>query len=264
MAAQRLEILTPDEIEELYGVPNFTDKERSVYFCLDDDEKKHMKLCGSIESRVHFILQLGYFKCRSLFFNITFAQMRDDVSYIMQQYFPHMKTPQVMLKDLTQMKNQTKILRLLGFKWFDKKVYEILEHQAEASLKICANARYVMDDLLNILDKNHIVIPGYTTLQNIISHAYLKETARLSNIIATNIPPSVDELFQELLKTRSDVTIEHMYGVTLLKKDAKGFNYKEMMSEIEKKNTNQFCMILPKVVSKNLRYLNKTYIITPV
>ena len=55
-------ILSPTEIEELYGIPNFSAEQRTVYFTLDDVEQQEIESRPSLESRLHFILQLGYFK----------------------------------------------------------------------------------------------------------------------------------------------------------------------------------------------------------
>ena len=59
--AHRLAILTSEEIDDLYGLPNFTDEDRSSYCDLGAVEQ------AAVDERhgkigVHLVLQLGYFK----------------------------------------------------------------------------------------------------------------------------------------------------------------------------------------------------------
>ena len=65
---RRLKILGQEEIEALYGRPRFSEEEREQYFALTPAEQKALDELGSIPSQITFILQLGYFKARRLFF----------------------------------------------------------------------------------------------------------------------------------------------------------------------------------------------------
>ncbi|WP_141550121.1 DUF4158 domain-containing protein, partial [Bacillus pseudomycoides] len=64
----RLKILSDDEIHRLYSRPIFTYQERVQYFTLSHVEKEVLHTLRSIKSKVYFILQLGYFKSKQLFF----------------------------------------------------------------------------------------------------------------------------------------------------------------------------------------------------
>ena len=84
---RRITILSKAEISDLYSCPNFDDAMRTFFFALEEAELKEVDSRKSIESRVHFILQLGYFKCKSMFFNVSFSQVRPDVQHILKRYF---------------------------------------------------------------------------------------------------------------------------------------------------------------------------------
>jgi hypothetical protein len=45
----------------------------------------------SIESRVYFILQLGYFKACRMFFTFQPNEVDEDVRYVGERYFPDFK-----------------------------------------------------------------------------------------------------------------------------------------------------------------------------
>ncbi len=85
---KKLSFLSKLEQEEFYGLPIFSEEEREVYFALDDDEKQQMESLRSLESRVYFILQLGYFKAKFMVFDGSFSECQEDILYIMNRFFP--------------------------------------------------------------------------------------------------------------------------------------------------------------------------------
>jgi hypothetical protein len=85
---KRLRILGDDEIEALYGRPRFTDEERVQAFALAQEERALLQELRSLRSQTYFILQLGYFKAKRLFFMFDLQETAEDVQYIRGQYFP--------------------------------------------------------------------------------------------------------------------------------------------------------------------------------
>lgn len=82
MTKQRLKILSKSEINELYDIPHFNANEREKYFSLDKKEYTAMSKCGSLASKVHFALQLGYFKAASQFFNCAFDMVTNNAKIL--------------------------------------------------------------------------------------------------------------------------------------------------------------------------------------
>src|SRR5690606_20502403 len=85
----RLHILTNDEIQNIFYLPNFTDEERFSYFSLTQAEFEILDQSRSLPSKLNFILQLGYFKERRQFFNFEFSDVSDDAEFICRKFFPH-------------------------------------------------------------------------------------------------------------------------------------------------------------------------------
>jgi hypothetical protein len=85
---KRLIILSRDEIDSLYGRPHFTQEERVEYFTLSDSERAACEQLHSYKSRLFFILQLGYFKARCMFFLFDLHDVQEDAAYIRERYFP--------------------------------------------------------------------------------------------------------------------------------------------------------------------------------
>ena len=76
---RRLRILDDDEIEAIYSRPCFTPEERMEYFSLSPKELASLEQLHSIKSRIYYILQLGYFKARHMFFVFNLQEVSEFV-----------------------------------------------------------------------------------------------------------------------------------------------------------------------------------------
>lgn len=112
-AQERLRILSDEEIEMLFGKPNFTQEERTELFSLSPVENNILEQFHSVKSRICFILNLGYFKARQLFFTFDFQQTQDDAYYIQKQYFPDFQLADLNITKVTRLKQHRLILELL-------------------------------------------------------------------------------------------------------------------------------------------------------
>jgi hypothetical protein len=115
---KRLQILSDDEIEALYGRPRFTPEERLEYFTLSPTEQAALEPFHSIKSRLYGILQLGYFKARQMFFVFSPHEVAEDARYIQERYFPHVPCPDVDVAPtkVTRLKQQRVILALYNYR----------------------------------------------------------------------------------------------------------------------------------------------------
>jgi len=85
----RLKILDDQEIEELYGRPRFNHDERVHFFSLIPEEHTVVDDYHTLASRVLFILQVGFFKAKALFYAFEFDDVKEDMRHILQQHYPH-------------------------------------------------------------------------------------------------------------------------------------------------------------------------------
>ena len=65
---KRLQLLSSTEVEELYARSKFNAHERRLYFTLSKPKRAALAHQTDTKTRVFFILQLGYFKAKQLFF----------------------------------------------------------------------------------------------------------------------------------------------------------------------------------------------------
>ncbi len=70
---KNLTVLSEAESVALYGLPDFDDFQRAEYFALTDEERTLTQRRNGVPEKILCMLQLGYFKAKQAFFNVSFA-----------------------------------------------------------------------------------------------------------------------------------------------------------------------------------------------
>jgi hypothetical protein len=223
----RLNILGDDEIEALFGLPHFTHDERVQYFTVAPPETAALEQLHSVASRIYFILQLGYFKARRMFFVFNFPEVEEDVTYIQQQYFPNFVLTALSITKTTRLKHQHLILQLCNYRSCNARKRHQLKTKAHQAAVVCARPIYVFRELVNYMEEQRIVVPGYSFLQDAVREALAYEEHRLMIIVRNHLQDSAREALELLLQDSSG-----MYELTQLKHEPKDFDAGEIRREI--------------------------------
>jgi hypothetical protein len=227
---KRLRILGDEEIETIYARPRFTREERAQYFDLSQTEKALLSEFRSIRSQIYFILQLGYFKAKHVFFTFDFHEVLEDAKYIMQQYFPRAKTDVLRsINKRTWLRQRRLILRLCNYRDCDAEQRQKLRTKARQAAMICSKSVYVFRELMQYLIEQRVVVPGYSSMQKIVGRALTYEQNRLISIARNHLKPSDIQNLNELLSDS-----QGLYEITLLKREPKDFSLKEIRREISR------------------------------
>ncbi len=228
----RLTILTPKELQTVYALPQFTDEERDTYFSLDPREKQALDEFRTFTTKTYFILQLGYFKAKKLFFVFDVQTVADDVTYILHRYFPavaELSDPRI--SKPTRLAQQTEILRLLDYQICSQEWKQKLQEKASQLVTIYTKPVYIFKELVNFLEYHRVVLPGYSFLQEkVIGRAITDERNRLEKAVLTGIPEEQRTQLDNLLSAE-----ESLYQLTLLKHEPKDFSYQEVQKEVKKR-----------------------------
>ena len=131
----RLHILTTEEIQNIFRLPNFNDEERLLHFSLTQTESEILDQTRSFVSKLNFILQLGYFKSRHLFFNFEFSEVSADVEVIREKYFPDEKFEVDNLMKIavnTLFKHRRTIAKLYDYQFCGRRERSLIEKIARA------------------------------------------------------------------------------------------------------------------------------------
>jgi TnpA family transposase len=226
---KRIYLLPEAEIADLYARPIFNQNEQRLYFELTQAELDIMGQFGTIRTKVHFILQLAYFKAKNQFFTFTFDGIRGDVNYVLAKFFK--KTDVTFQGKITRQRiNQQKqiILNLFDYKdWSAEQAIRVRAHIGEL-LRYYPKIHDTFRQLLAYLDNQRIVIPTYRSLQDMFTQALADEGDRLDQLILS-MPQGQQEQLSGLIDQDDGMT-----KLNILRADQKNFTYTAVSAEVEK------------------------------
>jgi len=197
---KRLKILGQDEIDSIYSRPNFTQEERVEYFAKSQLEQELLETFGSVKSQIYFILQLGYFKAKHLFFTFTLNEVEDDYRSVLEQHFngqPIEVTKAIDKK--TRLKQQRLILKLYSYRSCGAAERQQLELKASLAAMVCSKPVYILREIINYLTVQQVVMPGYSFMQDAVGRALSHEQNRLINLVQSHLQASEVEALKNLL-----------------------------------------------------------------
>jgi len=156
---KQLVILSDDEIGKLYGLPKFDENARLKYFDLDQSEKPVINTIHRVFAKVYFILQLGYFKAKQLFYVFDLESVEVDARYVCRHYFPqHILEFKGRVSKPTRLDQQKMILELKGYKVANREIRATLLAKAEGFTKLHSKPIFIFRELLNYLELNRVVL----------------------------------------------------------------------------------------------------------
>ncbi|MFA0080316.1 DUF4158 domain-containing protein, partial [Vibrio artabrorum] len=84
--SERLAVLNNAEQEALYGLPDFDDAQRLEFLVLNESELALINDRKGLHAQLCCILQIAYFKAKSLFFPFNWNDVQDDCNFILSRY----------------------------------------------------------------------------------------------------------------------------------------------------------------------------------
>ena len=251
---KRLKILTTDEIDSIYSRPCFSCEEQIEYFTLSQSEQELLEVFRSIKSQVYFIVQLGYFKAKHLFFIFTFNEVEDDFQYILKQYFNSQQIEVSKgIDKQTRLKQQRLILKLYSYRLCSKDERQKLELKAQQLAIVYSKPVYIVRKIINYLTEQQIVLPGYSFIQDTVSQALTYEQTRLINIIHSRLQKNEIEAFKKLLEDSTG-----LYEITQLKRETRDFSLTEIKREIQRGEQLRFFYKIAQKLLKEMGISNES------
>ena len=226
-SGKRITILSQDEHDYLYGIPELTNKDRVVIFDLSQEDHEAINQLSSDAVKIDYILQLGYLRAKQFLFNFTFQQVRQDVWFIINNYFPDVAFPKKKVSKHYHYDNQKRLLKRFNYQPFTSKKNSPLQQQAIILARRHVHPRFVFDELLGYCQQCNLIKPGYSTMQDIVSVALQTERDRVLNRMSLYLGKSARLALDSLLKND-----DRFYQITLIKKDPKDFSTQEMRKEV--------------------------------
>lgn len=198
--SKRISILTEAEIDELYALPKFTQKEREEYFSLDEEILREVRSMRKMGPPLYLILLIGYFRAKPVSLTFRFQDVQADLEYIRDTHLTGRKIPKQDLPKSTKHKLATKMLSIVGCNRFSRQQHlPKLRKRLEDVATIHAEAKYVFDECIAFFGQERIALTGYTTLQDIITVTLSSERKRIESILAKKMTRSTKERLLDIL-----------------------------------------------------------------
>ncbi len=247
-ADNRIEILTDSEINELYGVPRFSDAEREEYFVLHGKETALYSNRHDAITNAYGILLLGYLKYKPVLLDVSVDAVKSDLVYIRHKYDIPLKLTQAKLTPTQKSRIYQSILKYGGYQQFDESSNQLLDFVVQLTKQI-VEPREIFDGCIHHLNATKVVIPGYSTLQKIISAGIKHEERELEGKILGRLTEQDLAALKSMALTEEDKPL-----ITKIRNLPKSFQRKEMYSEIDVLNklSNIFPTVCTAVESLNL------------
>lgn len=126
------------------------------------------------------------------------------------------------------------ILDLFQYRLCGAEERDQLETKARLVARVCSKPIYVFRELSAYLTEQRIVVPGYSTLQDMIGSALTAEQNRLLTLVDQQLAAQEKTALQHLLADTAG-----LYAITRLKQEPKDFTLGEIKDEI--KRGQQLC-----------------------
>nr|WP_286203500.1 DUF4158 domain-containing protein [Pseudoalteromonas sp. NBT06-2] len=222
-------MLTSSEINELYALPNFSRTDREDYFSLDSETQKLVNELRRLETRVYFILLLGYFRSRPIIFNFSFNDVVADLDYVRSKHFNGKDMVLADLSRTTKTKLVKKLIKHVGFSIYQSKLNKApLIERLNDVVKINLEPRYVFDECIAYFGQNRIALAGYTTLQDTISVVLTNERNRIEKVLHDCLSLDTRATLLKLLGSNNTFT-----DLAKLKKMSKDFSASQITQELK-------------------------------
>jgi TnpA family transposase len=230
MKNKEVTLLSQFEYEQTYLISKFNDIQRNLYFNLSAEEKQLVDSKKHPHVKLHFILQLGYFKHKQRLFVFTLDEVKDDVAFICSFHLidSHVKLKLPTRTTITN--NNEEILSLMGYLSPEDDGIEMATRKTSELLRAFMCPKLIFSELSNYFSSKKIIMPAYTRLQKTIGNAIATEDRRLAKLIKSNVSKQDSELLQRLFEMNS----EGIYNIRDLKVDARNFTYKQLKRHIKR------------------------------
>jgi len=193
-------ILTKDELDEFDYPPILKQESKALCFTLNNQVKTKINKLRTATSKVGFVLQYGYFKaCKHFFVSNRFRQ--EDIEYVAKLLgVPIRNINFSKYKKKLPVQHQAIILQLLNYNAFDEKVNKWLTKEVIRRVEYLIDPRQLFFELLQLLHDQHVEIPSFHLLADLITKHYSKYENKLLLMLSKTLSLKRRKILDSLLE----------------------------------------------------------------
>lgn len=185
---------------------------------LADEELKAANQLSSLSSKAYFILLLAYFREKPIIAQFRFREVKDDLRYVVNRYYPEQKLPRKNPSQSQVYYLRKKLLSMLHYRNLDGDIKPNMDAHLADVATISAEPRYLFDECLAFFARERIALPGYTVIQDLVSRVLIAESQRIETILARCLRKKTKQRLVDLLSSSESIT-----RLGKLKKACEGF-----------------------------------------
>lgn len=224
MSKREINLLSKSEISDIYDIPDFNDHEREIYFALNEEEASMLSTFHTINTKVFFILQLGYFKAKHRFFQFDLQKVAVDIGFIGKKYYQKQTFSSIISRG--RIYHQRKmIMKYYQYQQCSEKILDKLKEQFIELLKLYPKPNNVIRELVAYCDAQNIILPGYRQLQDMYTECCKIELQRIFKVIE-GFPKDIINKVENLISGN-----EGILSLNDVRYDQCDFSYTELAEE---------------------------------
>ena len=196
---------------------------------MDKSVKKFVFGLRKFEHRVYFILLLGYFRAKPLAHDFDVKDVKKDLAFVLEKYFNQRKLSKFSIQRKVRIRLFNRLLEHTGFVRYKpgKHKGSLIEKLIYVAT-INTEPRYLFDECLAFLSQRLIVLPGYTTIVDLITNVIVDERKRIKKVLKNELPKKTRSKLLDLLTTKNRIT-----DLSKLKKPSADFSVSEIKRELK-------------------------------
>lgn len=219
--------------------PKLTAKDRSLYFLLTNDILKIVKGLRSPETKVGFVLQLGYFRSNAKFYK-TDQFKKSDIEFVSKLLdLDHNLINLSYYQKKISIEHQNKILKILGWKSFSKNQHKKISEYVSWLVQRQMSLKQIFLSIIDFCWKVKTELPSYNLMSIMITDAYNNFENGLIRILDKELSVTQCQMLDELvaLESLSSTNKKQYFKITLIKRINQGLK----PTDIED-NVDAFCI----------------------
>lgn len=237
-------LLSPTEILDIYDIPHLNNEERQKHFTVTNQELQTLKAYKTPNNAAYFLISLVFFKAKHTFVELRLEQIHTELKYLLNSELGHKKIFNTIISHVkchiklstlslppkpVQSKIKSKILTLTGYTRFTGSIKDKIQKELEMSASRFPRQRQLCKEFLNICIAHKVAIPGYTTIQDVVSITWNLEHKRVVNLYVRYTTLHERKIILSLLDKTN-----HLHHIVSIKHDLKSFGTHDLRNEIAK------------------------------
>ncbi|MEZ9439111.1 Tn3 family transposase [Vibrio atlanticus] len=179
------------------------------------------------ETKIYMILLIGYFRAKPVIPHFQLCDTEEDTRYICDTFKLDIPRWDWSVSKGARANMVSQTLSALGFSQLKQEQSRRLSIRLADVATISTEPKYILDECLAFLGQNRIALPGYSTLQDLVTATLTAERNRTTQILSERMSATTQEKLSHILNDKGVLN-----GLSGFKGTARDFSPSELEREL--------------------------------